>query len=141
MFISLNIFRKCRQCRLLKLLGDLYRLSPVSSRRMMSSFRLVPPVVAMTFTPPMCLLMLIQIWLTCRANSRVGTITMARERESTRAGESIILVHNVQHNSKLINQSHATWKAGILELFISKPQTNYMQGLCNKNILMFHMHK
>ncbi|TNN44450.1 hypothetical protein EYF80_045338 [Liparis tanakae] len=44
---------------------------PVSSRRMMSSRRLVPPVVAMTLTPPRCLLIWMEIWLTCRASSRV----------------------------------------------------------------------
>lgn len=71
---------------------------PISSRRMMSSFRLVPPVVAMTFTPPMCLLMLIQFWLTCRANSRVGTSTMAREQEKV-----LIPCIMLQHNSNLLS--------------------------------------
>lgn len=50
---------------------------PVSSSLMMSSRRLVPPVVAITFTPPMCLLTWIHIWLTCRASSLVGTMTKA----------------------------------------------------------------
>lgn len=50
---------------------------PVSSRRMMSSLKLVPPVVAMTLTPPRCLATWMLIWLTCKANSLVGTITMA----------------------------------------------------------------
>lgn len=50
---------------------------PVSSSLMMSSRRLVPPVVAITFTPPMCLLTWMQIWLTCRASSLVGTMTKA----------------------------------------------------------------
>lgn len=50
---------------------------PVSSSRMISSLKLVPPVVAMTFTPPRCLLSWILIWLTCRASSLVGTKTMA----------------------------------------------------------------
>lgn len=43
----------------------------------MSSRRLVPPVVAITFTPPMCLLTWMQIWLICRASSLVGTMTSA----------------------------------------------------------------
>lgn len=53
---------------------------PVSSRRMMSSRRFVPPVVAMTLTPPRCLAIWMEIWLTCRANSRVGTKTSARTK-------------------------------------------------------------
>ncbi len=52
---------------------------PVSSSLMMSSRRFVPPVVAITFTPPMCLLTWIHIWLTCRASSLVGTMTKAGE--------------------------------------------------------------
>lgn len=73
-FNNLNLFRKYVE--------ESFSGLPVSSRRMMSSLRLVPPVVAMTFTPPMCLLMLMHIWLICRASSRVGTITMAKsERE------------------------------------------------------------
>lgn len=64
---------------------------PISSRRMMSSLRLVPPVVAMTFTPPICLLMSIHIWLICRANSRVGTITMAKK---VSVYEKVLLLHN-----------------------------------------------
>lgn len=66
------------------ILHDYWAL-PVSSRRMISSRRLVPPVVAMTLTPPRCLLIWILIWLTCRANSRVGTITMAagKQKDST----------------------------------------------------------
>lgn len=54
---------------------------PVSSRRIMSSRRLVPPVVAMTLTPPRCLLIWMQIWLTCSASSRVGTMTMAEKHQ------------------------------------------------------------
>ena len=54
---------------------------PVSSRRMMSSLKLVPPVVAMTLTPPRCLLSWMLIWLICRANSLVGTMTMAGLRQ------------------------------------------------------------
>ncbi len=57
------------------------RSLPVSSSLMMSSRRLVPPVVAITFTPPMCLLTWIHIWLTCRASSLVGTMTKAGKTE------------------------------------------------------------
>lgn len=51
----------------------------------MSSLKLVPPVVAMTFTPPRCLLIWILIWLTCRASSLVGTKTMAASRQRMKA--------------------------------------------------------
>lgn len=55
---------------------------PVSSSLMMSSRRFVPPVVAITLTPPMCLLTWIHIWLTCRASSLVGTMTKAEQRRN-----------------------------------------------------------
>ena len=42
---------------------------------MMSSFKLVPPVVTMTFIP-MCLESSIAICDVCRASSRVGTTIM-----------------------------------------------------------------
>ena len=51
-------------------------LSPVSSSLMMSSLRLVPPVVTMTRVF-MCLPRSLQSWEVCRASSRVGSITIA----------------------------------------------------------------
>ena len=56
---------------------------PVSSSLIMSSRKLVPPVVAITLAPPMCLLTWMQIWLTCRASSLVGTITIAGKYQQT----------------------------------------------------------
>ena len=63
-------------------------LSPVSSSLMMSSLRLVPPVVTMTRVL-MCLPRSLQSWEVCRASSRVGSITIAEgegggEREEGR---------------------------------------------------------
>lgn len=69
---------------------------PVSSSLMMSSRRLVPPVVAITFTPPMCLLTWIHIWLTCRASSLVGTMTNAEKTLK----KKVIFTH-------LLNLSHS----------------------------------
>lgn len=60
--------------------SSIWKTLPVSSSLMMSSRRFVPPVVAITFTPPMCLLTWIHIWLTCRASSLVGTMTNAENR-------------------------------------------------------------
>lgn len=52
----------------------------------MSSRRLVPPVVAMTLTPPRCLAIWMEIWLTCRASSRVGTKTSAGKEKQAKVG-------------------------------------------------------
>ena len=66
----------------------------VSARRMMSSRRLVPPVVAITSTA-MCLPSSLHTWLVCRASSRVGTRIMAARQErrfsSPRAGGAACL--------------------------------------------------
>lgn len=57
------------------------KISPFWKILIMSSRRLVPPVVTMTLTS-MCFASSIQIWLVWRANSRVGTITRAETQKS-----------------------------------------------------------
>ena len=52
--------------------GRNHDMHDLQCRRMMSSRRLVPPVVTMTSTPR-CLPSSLQTWLVCRASSRVGT--------------------------------------------------------------------
>lgn len=71
---------------------------PVSSSLIMSSRRLVPPVVAMTLTPPMCLLTWMQIWLTWRASSLVGTMTTAAKHTNVRDHKATWLTKSTQQD-------------------------------------------
>ena len=59
---------------------------PVSSNLMISSRRLVPPVVTITLAD-MCLPSSMHVCEVCRANSRVGTTTRADMKEKEREEE------------------------------------------------------
>lgn len=62
-------------------------LPVVITSLIMSSRKLVPPVVAITLAPPMCLLTWCKFDWTCRASSLVGTITIAGKYQQTEKGE------------------------------------------------------
>ena len=64
----------------------MFSVLPASSNLMISSLRLVPPVVTITLVC-MCLPRSLQSCEVCRASSRVGSITMAVDGWSERGSE------------------------------------------------------